>query len=94
MYCSSPTDFPRQKIVLAQLNPCHPAQEIDNGESEDGRDNYCVQDVEEPQEVQQNEYDNDGDTKSQILHRDNDDLIFMMGITTRSGRAVQVRLQP
>ena len=94
MYCSSPTDVPRQKIVLAQLHPFHPAQEIDNGESEDGRDDHGVQDVEEPQEVQQDEYDTDSDTESQILDRDNDDLIFIMGITTRSGRAVKVRLQP
>lgn len=70
MYRSSPTDFPRQKIVLAQLDPCHPAQEVDNEESGDGRDDHGVQEVEGPQEVQQNEYDTDSDTESQILGRE------------------------
>ncbi len=86
MYRSSQTAFPREKIVLAQVDP---VQEI---ESEDGREDH---DVHKPQDVQQNEYDTDSDTETQVPNRDDidDDLIFMMGITTRSGRAVQIRLQ-
>ena len=89
MYRSSLTEFPREKIVLAQVDP---VQEIESEESEDGREDH-------------DEYDTDSDTETQIPDREfsnsihlkffkfnssqipfiNDDLIFMMGITTRSG---------
>jgi hypothetical protein len=47
--------------------------------------------------IQQDEYETDSDpeAESETPDRDDvdDDLIFMMGITTLSGRAVQVRFQ-
>ncbi|CAB4013091.1 Hypothetical predicted protein, partial [Paramuricea clavata] len=96
--------FPKEKIVLARhaVNPMphskhiESVQETDNEESEVSEDDREMQEDQEDndiQNIQQDEYDTDSDpeAESETPDRDDvdDDLIFMMGITTRSGRAVQ-----
>ena len=93
MYCSSPLDYPKEKVYLFQTNEQEEmisAQEV-QGEEEEREEADKLKEVStNPQEEVEDKYDMDSENEHPVEEDDdNDSLTFMRAVTMCNGQTVR-----